>query len=173
MRKMIDLALAHVSQWHGDGRTYAFIDSISLQLSEEQATVIELAYWDYCGWHLQERFPETAMEAQKANRNRCEVMDKFDEWYETRLKPPSSDRFPAPSMIPNTETMGSLLDRIINHKIKLRHLRQDTPKMTKDGNTIAVELDWLIRATIQLDEDCVAGRRYVFPFSRFKVGYPT
>lgn len=147
-----------ISMWHLSGRTWEFTDLAEWIAGKEP--LIKLAHCDYVMWHQIERFPDQIVPAMLTNKRRNEAMDAFDSWYVANR--PESGAV-------NTETMGSVLDRIVNHEIKRLHLVESgDPRL----RAVTDQLEWLIAAANGLDAECRTGARRCVPFSRFKVGYP-
>lgn len=167
MKQDIQSTLDLIRRWHLGDMRYGFFDLVSQSTKEPLKWFEELAYWNYSGWHRIEEFPDSALESMRVNRSRCEVMDKIDQWHcgARQIMP---DAF----AVVNTETFGSLIDRIVNHQIKYLHADRVTVKGTLLTGTLLTQLDQLVDAAVQLDSDCAAGRRYTMAFSRVKINMP-
>lgn len=160
--RFVRLAFAHLREWHKQNLKYGFSLNVMFPPTEPERTVVYLAYLDYVMWHQIEEFPDQIVSCMKSNAKRNESMDEFDVWWINKGIPNQTGTM-------NSETMASLLDRIINHEIKRLHLQDARDKRLND---IRRQLRQLINCAERLEQECRSGSRKCVPLSRFKIGYP-
>jgi len=128
----------------------------------------KLLYHNYCIWHLIEGYsdPDTGkvnfvyLGGLEHNKLRNETIEKMDDIFMTLQSDTGSY---------NSETLGSVIDRISNVIIKLLHLIESSDDRV---NQLESQLDFLSKAANELYQDMVQGNRRILTIKRFKTtGY--
>lgn len=122
-----------ITYWHGDPADFA-------GSSEDiHPTALELAWRNYCLWHEEDKARRTdvndAMIAQvkrnidRLNQQRNDLIERLDEallaWFGQRCR--FRDDLPS-----NSETPGSIVDRISILSLKVYHMHEDTQRTDID-----------------------------------------
>jgi hypothetical protein len=165
---IIETARHYINLWHSKNLRwdFNFEDHLEKKLTVLEHLAVKCAYHNYCIWHLIEDYkhPDTdqvlfvyhgGLEQNKFRNNTIELMDQQ---FETIQK--GTGKF-------NSETIGSLIDRIGIMHVKIAHL-QDDSRLKMIENQLAI-LYW---CAIELVEDMIKGDRQCAFLSRFKTsGY--
>jgi hypothetical protein len=154
-------------KWHFQNLLWFEHTEFNLQSLEDLTT--KLVYHNYCIWHFIEGYQDS--DTQKVNfvylgglehnRYRNDTIELIDNIFISKHQ---INQGPY-----NSETLGSILDRISNCIIKIAHLKE-----TNDSRTTLIEtqLDFLTNCAIELFDDMQVGKRQITNFSRFKTnGY--
>lgn len=128
--KLADLAAAYdrcITFWHTDPADYAQVQG------ELHPTALELAWRNYCLWHEEDKARRTdvddTMIAQvkrnidRFNQQRNDLIERLDEAILLWLEGQCNWRDDLPI---NSETPGSIVDRISILSLKVYHMREDT-----------------------------------------------
>lgn len=165
IKELCDTIKLHVNNWHEKGLTWFELEAKEDNLSE---LVVRCAYHNYCIWHFIEQYknPDTGLVlfvydgGLEHNKYRNAVIEKMDEEFSKYQKFTGKN---------NSETLGSILDRISTSVIKAAHLKdsgdQRLEKVLHQTNT-------LVKCAEELFEDICSGHRQYEIMSRFKTsGY--
>lgn len=158
------LMAKNAQHWHNQGLDlFEFEEHLS---GVDQATV-ELLYHNYQIWHFIERYvsPDAGTVlfvydgGIRHNKLRNECIERLDGYL--------CDLQKGTGKI-NSETIGSILDRIGILQIKSLHLKDKVdPRLFQ----VQRQLDILIRCASELMDEMISGERRCELFSRFKIEY--
>ncbi len=155
------------SKWHSQNLLWFEHPEFNLELLEELTT--KLVYHNYCIWHFIEGYqdPDTQkvnfvyLGGLEHNRYRNDTIELIDNIFISKFQ---INQGPY-----NSETLGSILDRISNCIIKIAHLRESNDDRI---GLIETQLEFLTNCAIELFNDMQSGKRQITNFSRFKTsGY--
>jgi len=116
-----------ITFWHSDPEDF------TLQRGELNLTAMELAWRNYCLWHEEDKARRTDVNdgviagvkrrIDQFNQQRNDLIERLDEQILARLEAVCSWRDDVPI---NSETPGSIVDRISILSLKIYHMREDT-----------------------------------------------
>lgn len=165
---VIEAARRHIELWHKNNLRwdFNFEDYIEEDLTILEKLTVKCAYHNYCIWHLIEDYkhPDTDQVlfvyhgGLEQNKFRNKTIELMDQQFELIQKGTGKT---------NSETIGSLIDRIGIMHVKIVHL-QDDPRLKMIQNQLAI----LIWCAVELVDDMIKGNRQCAFLSRFKTsGY--
>lgn len=166
--------------WHTDPADYAEVKG------ELHHTALELAWRNYCLWHEEDKARRTdvndSMIAQvkrnidRFNQQRNDFIEQLDEEILSWLTARCSFRDDQPI---NSETPGSIVDRISILSLKVYHMHEDTLREDIDDTHRGRSLQKLAilreqRADLELAlqrllDDCLGGTRRMKLYRQFKM----
>jgi len=147
---------------------------------------LELAYRNYLLWHEEDKARRTDVDnsaiaavkraIDKLNQQRNDLIEKLDEAILAEL----SQRVPDPSTdVINSETPGSIVDRISIMSLKVYHMAEDSRRDDIDSEhrerslhrlaVLKLQRHDLYRALEQLLADYLAGRKQMKLYKQFKM----
>jgi hypothetical protein len=154
----------YARKWHGAGLA---LFEFSEQLKGVDHPVVSLLYHNYQIWHFIELYtsPDSGTVlfvydgGIRHNKLRNDCIEQIDGFLCERQR--GSGKV-------NSETIGSILDRIGILQIKVLHLAdKGDPRLS----LVKRQLDTLVRCAGELMDDMIAGERRCEVFSRFKIEY--
>ena len=154
-------------EWHSQNLLWFEHPKFNLNSLEDLTT--KLVYHNYCIWHFIEGYqdPNTQkvnfvyLGGLEHNRYRNDTIELIDNIF---INNSQINQGPY-----NSETLGSILDRISNCVIKIAHLKENNDDRVK---LIETQLEFLTNCAIELFSDMQIGKRQITNFSRFKTsGY--
>lgn len=181
--KLAELAQAFdrcIAFWHSDPADYRE------QRGDLHPTALELAWRNYCLWHEEDKARRTdvddAMIARVKrsidgfNQQRNDLIERLDEtvicWLEAQRS--FGEELPA-----NSETPGSMVDRISILSLKVHHMHEDTLRDDIDQahRDRSLQKTAILReqradleaALHRLLDDCLAGSRRMKLYRQFKM----
>ena len=166
--------------WHTDPADYAEVKG------ELHHTALELAWRNYCLWHEEDKARRTdvndSMIAQvkrnidRFNQQRNDFIEQLDEEILSWLTARCSFRDDQPI---NSETPGSIVDRISILSLKVYHMHEDTLREDIDDAHRGRSLQKLVilreqRADLELAlqrllDECLGGTRRMKLYRQFKM----
>lgn len=181
--KLEELAAAFdrcITFWHSDPADY------SEARGELHPIALELAWRNYCLWHEEDKARRTDVDDSKIaqvkrsidrfNQQRNDLIERLDEmiicWLETQRS--FGEELPS-----NSETPGSMVDRISILSLKVHHMHEDTLRDDIDQAHRERSLQKLAilreqradleQALQRLLDDCLAGSRRMKLYRQFKM----
>ena len=166
--------------WHSDPAQY---DSLEIDINP---IALELAYRNYLLWHEEDKARRTDVEdsdiatvkraIDKLNQQRNDLIEKLDEAIMAEI----SRRIPAPATeVINSETPGSIVDRISIMTLKVYHMDEDSRRSDIDEEHRQRSLHRLAVLKLQrhdlygalglLLDDYLAGRKRMKLYKQFKM----
>ena len=169
VRQITDLHRRSVDRWHQceiDNRFDGLLRLVSTQLS-----------FNFLLWHEEDvarspdvgdaRIAEVKRAIDRYNQNRNDWIERIDDWITDELA--RRDVVPAPGAAMNTETPGSVIDRLAILALRIYHLEEQARRadaapehVDKARRRLAVcleQLDDLSTSLAQLLIDVLAGRK--------------
>ena len=181
--KLADLADSFsrlITFWHTDPADYR------QEIGELHPTALELAWRNYCLWHEEDKARRTDVDDSMIsrvkrnidgfNQQRNDLIERLDEailaWLEPRCH--FTDDLPI-----NSETPGSIVDRICIMSLKVYHMQEDTERDDIDEAhrgrslqklaTLKEQRADLETALHRLLDDYLAGNRRMKLYRQFKM----
>jgi hypothetical protein len=166
--KVFEVMKVRVKEWHDKGLTWFNLAEYVPYEETLENLVTRIIFHNYCIWHYIEGYqdPDSGkvnfvyLGGLAHNKLRNEVIELMDEKFCAFQK--GTGKF-------NSETLGSVIDRISVLYIKMLHMKD-----SNDSRLARVEkqTQTLERCACELFEDMVSGERQVEVLSRFKTtGY--
>lgn len=166
---MIDNIVAEVKKyaekWHSEGKELFEFDCQPSETPEYYA--VKLLHHNYLIWHYIDLYksPDSNTvlfvydKGIEHNRYRNETIERLDDILCSLQKGTGKI---------NSETIGSVIDRLGIHYIKFLHLRD-----AGDGRAELVfkQFEVLFTCAKELMEEMISGQRRCLPFNRFKIDY--
>ena len=161
---LIANVLNTLKKWHT--LDLKFWDNHHYDCTDINNVIENLAYRNYCGWHLHELYFEnlkrdivdgSQITQHNLFRNQCmEVVDSFfSENQNTEAKY-------------HSEGFGNIIDRIINDYIKYLHCLEIQDERSE---SLKQQVEILIQVADELQEEVLLGQKQVIVWKRFKVQY--
>lgn len=178
---MLDKALdRYLAFWHTDPEIY---DSLDVPINP---IALELAYRNYLLWHEEDKARRTDVDdgaiatvkraIDKLNQQRNDLIEKLDEAILAELVKDVPE--PATDLI-NSETPGSIVDRISIMSLKIYHMDEDSRRDDIDDEhrqrslqrlaVLRLQRSDLYTALGQLLDDYAAGRKRMKLYKQFKM----
>lgn len=181
--KLAELAAAFdrcITFWHSDPADYSEVRG------ELHPIALELAWRNYCLWHEEDKARRTDVDdsmiarvkrsIDRFNQQRNDLIERLDEmiicWLETQRS--FGEELPS-----NSETPGSMVDRISILSLKVHHmhedaLRDDIDQEHRDRSLQKLAILREQRADLEqalqrLLDDCLAGSRRMKLYRQFKM----
>lgn len=163
--RMYNAIQVYANKWHSENRTlFDFDEKIH---NEMELIAVKLLYHNYQIWHFIELYTDPDSNTVlfvydggiRHNKERNYAIEALDSCLCELQKGTGKI---------NSETLGSVMDRIGILYIKLLHLEDK-----KDPRTpvIQYQLDRLLKCASELMDDMISGERQCEMFSRFKIEY--
>lgn len=169
-----------ISYWHTDPADY------TLQQGDLSSIAMELSWRNYCLWHEEDKARRTDVDdsliAQVKrnidgfNQQRNDLIERLDEAILAWLLPKCSFQDTMPT---NSETPGSIVDRIVIMSLKVYHMHEDSQREDIDQAHRQRSLHKLSilreqRADLELAlhrllDDYIAGTRRMKIYRQFKM----
>ena len=170
----------YVSYWHTDPAVY---DGLDVTISP---IALELAYRNYLLWHEEDKARRTDVDdsaiaavkraIDKLNQQRNDLIEKLDEAILAELPTVAPEQ--AAEMI-NSETPGSIVDRISIMSLKVYHMDEDSRRDDIDDDhrqrslhrlaVLKLQRHDLFVALEQVMADYAAGRKRMKLYKQFKM----
>ncbi len=149
-----------------DSLDLKFWDNHPLDYNDINSVIENLAYRNYCGWHLHELYFEnlkrnivdgSQITQHNRYRNQCiEIVDSFFcENQNTEAKY-------------HSEGFGNIIDRIINDYIKYLHCLEFQDERSE---SLIKQVEILTQVADELQEEVLLGQKQIIIWKRFKVQY--
>ena len=166
--------------WHGEPARH---DGLDIPV---HPIALELAYRNYLLWHEEDKARRTDVDdsaiavvkraIDKLNQQRNDLIEKLDEAILAEV----SHRIPDPATEEiNSETPGSIVDRISIMSLKVYHMAEDSRRDDIDADhrerslhrlaVLRLQRHDLYRALDQLLADYLAGRKQMKLYKQFKM----
>ena len=169
-----------LSYWHGDPADFRFA-GVDINVK-----ALELAYRNYLLWHEEDKARRTDVDdaviasvkrsIDKLNQQRNDMIEKLDEeileWVETRKKPGVTEEI-------NSETPGSIVDRISILSLKIYHMDEDCARndigeahRSNSQQKLAVlkmQREDLYHALVRLMSEYLNGHKQMKLYKQFKM----
>ena len=167
IQSLIDNIELQCSTWHS--KNLLWFEHSEFNLDSLKDLTTKLVYHNYCIWHFIEGYqdPDTQkvnfvyLGGLEHNRYRNDTIELIDNIFISNYQ---INQGPY-----NSETLGSILDRISNCIIKIAHLKETNDNRIK---LIETQSEFLTNCAIELFSDMQLGKRQITNFSRFKTsGY--
>lgn len=168
IKELVEIMKSVVSQWHSEDLTWFDQEFNSTTAGSIEELSKKLSFHNYCIWHFIEGYkdPDTNrvnfvyLGGLEHNQLRNQTIELIDDFFIS--KQINTGDF-------NSETIGSILDRICNLIIKIKHLEDINDSRIE---SLQKQLDFLISCADSLFVDMQIGKRQILQFSRFKTtGY--
>lgn len=170
----------YVRYWHTDPAVY---DALDVSISP---IALELAYRNYLLWHEEDKARRTDVDdsaiaavkraIDKLNQQRNDLIEKLDEAILAEVSAAAPGQ--AAEMI-NSETPGSIVDRISIMSLKIYHMDEDSRRDDIDDDhrqrslhrlaVLKLQRHDLFVALEQVMADYVAGRKRMKLYKQFKM----
>jgi len=170
----------YLAFWHTDPQTY---DSLDISINP---IALELAYRNYLLWHEEDKARRTDVDdnaiavvkraIDKLNQQRNDLIEKLDEAILTELTRTIPE--PATDEI-NSETPGSIVDRISIMSLKIYHMDEDSRRTDIDAEhrerslhrlaVLRLQRSDLYGALAKLLADYLAGKKRMKLYKQFKM----
>jgi len=179
VKQVIELQRLMVARWHDEPISQPYDDFLGLVCRQHS--------FNFMLWHEEDiaRDPG-ASDGQIAavkraidgyNQQRNDAIEKIDEWLATQLH--IQGVVPAPAARLNTETPGSVIDRLSIAALRIYHMEEQTARSTaslghraKARSRLEVLLRQhhdLAQSLLELLEDLFAGRKRLEIYRQFKM----
>jgi hypothetical protein len=167
IQSLINNISQQCSDWHSQNLLWFEHHEFDLQSLKDLTT--KLVYHNYCIWHFIEGYqdPNTQkvnfvyLGGLEHNRYRNDTVELIDNIF--------ISKYQIGQGLYNSETLGSILDRISNCIIKIAHLKENNDSRV---SLVETQLEFLTNCAIELFDDMTLGKRQITNFSRFKTsGY--
>ena len=167
IQKLIENITNQFLEWHC--KNFIWFDEPKFDPTSLKDLSAKLLYHNYCIWHFIEGYqdPDTQkvnfvyLGGLEHNRYRNDTIELIDNIFISNYQIDHGQY--------NSETLGSILDRISNCIIKIHHLKQNNDNRFK---LIETQSEFLINCASELFSDMQCGKRQITNFSRFKTsGY--
>lgn len=170
----------YLAYWHTDPQTY---DALDVSINP---IALELAYRNYLLWHEEDKARRTDVNdsviatvkraIDKLNQQRNDLIEKLDEAILTELTRTVPE--PATDEI-NSETPGSIVDRMSIMSLKIYHMDEDSRREDIDDEhrqrslhrlaVLKLQRSDLYGALGKLLDDYLAGRKRMKLYKQFKM----
>jgi hypothetical protein len=171
---------SYLAYWHSDPQTY---DALDISINP---IALELAYRNYLLWHEEDKARRTDVDnsmiatvkraIDRLNQQRNDLIEKLDEAILGEISKSAPE--PATETI-NSETPGSIVDRISIMSLKVYHMAEDSRREDIDDKhrrrslhrlaVLKLQRHDLYVALEQLLADYLAGRKRMKLYKQFKM----
>ena len=162
--ELVSNVLDKISLWNN--RDLKFWENHSYDCTDINSVVENLAYRNYCGWHLHELYFENikknivdGSQITQHNIFRNECMEIIDAFYTSEQN--TNAKY-------HSEGFGSIIDRIINDYIKYLHCLEYNDTKAED---LLKQVEILTSIADDLEEEVVSGTKQILVWKKFKVQY--
>jgi GDP-L-fucose synthase len=161
-------ALRHIEDWHGEQKETFEEDLYKASVKETTHLAYKIAYHNYQIWHWEDIARKSGMDDKALaksnidpnNQARNDAIEKIDQFL---------IQFQKGTGPYNSETIGSIIDRIIINKLKMLHVMGFKDKAETRLPILTQQHNTLVDCGRQLIKEMVDGTRQILDYKQLKM----